>query len=80
MPDDISSPLLSLIKDQGLIDDLQFEEVSGEFKRSGKPVAQITPAPVERRQIQWGAMSDRIKLLPGWDDPVDLDRFLAGEI
>jgi len=41
MPEDISNPLLSLIKDQGLIDDLQYEEVLGEFKRSGKPVAQI---------------------------------------
>jgi type IV pilus assembly protein PilB len=41
MSDDISNPLLSLVKEQGLIDDLQFEEVAGEFKRSGKPVMQI---------------------------------------
>jgi type IV pilus assembly protein PilB len=41
MPEEISSPLLSLIKEQGLIDDLQYEEVAGEFKRSGKPVLQI---------------------------------------
>jgi type IV pilus assembly protein PilB len=41
MADDISNPLLSLIKERGLIDDLQFEEVQGEFKRSGKPVNQI---------------------------------------
>ena len=41
MADDISNPLLSLIKERGLIDDLQFEEVAGEFKRSGKPVSQI---------------------------------------
>lgn len=46
--------------------------------RHGKPVAQLTPAPPERRQIQWGAMRGRIKLPPGWDDPIDLDRFLAG--
>jgi len=25
-------------------------------------------------------MRDRIKLLPGWDDPIDLDRFFAGEL
>jgi len=25
-------------------------------------------------------MRDRIKLLPGWDDPIDLDRFVAGEL
>jgi type IV pilus assembly protein PilB len=41
MADDISNPLLALIKERGLIDDLQFEEVLGEFKRSGKPVNQI---------------------------------------
>src|SRR5579863_4466349 len=41
MSEDISNPLLSLIKEQGLVDDLQFEEVAGEFKRSGKPVIQI---------------------------------------
>jgi len=48
--------------------------------RHGRPVAQLTPAPRVRRPIQWGAMRDRIKLLPGWDDPVDPDRFLAGDL
>ena len=41
MADDITNPLLSLVKEQGLIDDLQYEEVLGEFKRTGKPVRQI---------------------------------------
>src|SRR5215471_6217470 len=41
MAEEISNPLLSLIKGQSLIDDLQYEEVLGEFKRSGKPVIQI---------------------------------------
>ncbi|HEV2392880.1 MAG TPA: GspE/PulE family protein [Verrucomicrobiae bacterium] len=41
MAEDISNPLLSLVKEQGLVDDLQFEEVVAEFKRSGKPVIQI---------------------------------------
>jgi len=48
--------------------------------RHGKPVAQLTPAPPERRQIQWGAMRGRIQLPQGWDDSIDLDRFLAGEL
>jgi prevent-host-death family protein len=48
--------------------------------RHGKPVAQIAPAPPDRRRILWGSMRDRIKLLPGWDDPVDVDRFLEGGI
>jgi len=25
-------------------------------------------------------MRDRIKFLPGWDDPIDVDRFLEGEL
>ncbi len=41
MAEEISNPLLALIKDQDMIDDLQYEEVSAEFKRSGKPMIQI---------------------------------------
>jgi hypothetical protein len=25
-------------------------------------------------------MKDRIQLLPGWDAPIDLDRFLQGDL
>jgi prevent-host-death family protein len=46
--------------------------------RHGKPVAQIAPPPRQRRKVQWGAMRDRIKLLPAWDESIDLDSFLAG--
>src|SRR3974390_2286821 len=41
MAEEIVNPLLSLIREQGLIDDLQFEEVSAEHKRSGSQVFQI---------------------------------------
>ena len=41
MAEEISNPLLSLIKEQGLVDDLQYEEVAAEFKRTGKSVYQI---------------------------------------
>jgi type IV pilus assembly protein PilB len=41
MSDEISSPLLSLIREQGMIDDLQFEDVVAEFKRNATPVIQI---------------------------------------
>jgi type IV pilus assembly protein PilB len=41
MAEETSSPLLSLIKSQSLIDDLQYEEVAAEFKRTGKAVIQI---------------------------------------
>ena len=32
------NPLLAVIREQSLIDDLQFEEVQAEFKRTGKPI------------------------------------------
>jgi type IV pilus assembly protein PilB len=41
MAEEILNPLLSLIKEQSLIDDLQFEEVVAEHKRAGTPVIQI---------------------------------------
>jgi hypothetical protein len=43
-------------------------------------VAQLTPPPPERRKVRFGGMKDRIKLLPGWDDPINLDRFLEGDL
>jgi type IV pilus assembly protein PilB len=41
MAEEISSPLLSLVREQGLIDDLQYEEVAAEIKRSGTPAIQL---------------------------------------
>ncbi len=41
MAEEIHNPLLALIRERTLIDDLQYEEVVAEFKRSGKPVIQI---------------------------------------
>ena len=41
MAEEVSSPLLSLVKELGLIDDLQYEEVASEFKRSATPVIQL---------------------------------------
>jgi type IV pilus assembly protein PilB len=41
MADDISNPLLALVREQGLVDDLQYEEVVAEIKRSGTSVFQI---------------------------------------
>jgi prevent-host-death family protein len=48
--------------------------------RNGKPVAQLVPPPPERRIVKFGTMRGKIHLKPGWDDPIDLDRFLAGEV
>ena len=41
MADEISDPLLALIREQNLIDDLQYEEVLAEHKRGGNSVFQI---------------------------------------
>src|SRR5215469_4470797 len=41
MPDEISDPLLALVKENGLVDDLQYEEVAAEFKRSNTPIIQL---------------------------------------
>lgn len=48
--------------------------------RHGKAVAQLKPAPAVRRTVQWGAMRGRIKLQPGWDEPIEIDNFLAGDL
>ena len=41
MAEELTHPLLALVKEQGLIDDLQYEEVTAEYKRSGKSPYQI---------------------------------------
>jgi type IV pilus assembly protein PilB len=41
MSEEISNPLLSLIKEQGLVDDLQYEDVIAEIKRSNASAIQV---------------------------------------
>ncbi|HTV38947.1 MAG TPA: ATPase, T2SS/T4P/T4SS family [Candidatus Sulfotelmatobacter sp.] len=41
MADEVSDPLLSLVKEKDLIDDLQYEEVAAEFKRGATPIIQL---------------------------------------
>src|SRR5437899_12909157 len=41
MSDIVSNPLLALVKERNLIDDLQLEEVLQEQARSGKTISQI---------------------------------------
>ena len=48
--------------------------------RHGRPVAQLGPPPAARRKPRLGGMKDRIRLLPGWDAPIDPDRFLEGDL
>ena len=48
--------------------------------RHGRPVARLAPPPPAHRKPRLGGMKGRIKFLPGWDDPIDEDRFLAGDL
>jgi prevent-host-death family protein len=48
--------------------------------RHGRPVAQIAPPPAERRKARLSGMKERVRLLAGWDAPVDPDRFLEGNL
>src|SRR6516162_491278 len=41
MAEDISDPLLNLLHGQGMLDDLQFEEVAAEMRRNGTPATQV---------------------------------------
>lgn len=41
MAETVSNPLLALVKEMGMIDDLQLEEVQDEVARSGKPMSQV---------------------------------------
>lgn len=47
--------------------------------RHGRPVAQLGPPPANKqRKVILGGMRDRIKLLPGWDEPIS-EQELRGE-
>lgn len=48
--------------------------------RHGKPVAQLAPAPHTSRVVKFGTLLGRFRLQPGWDDPISIDQFLAGEV
>src|SRR5215831_3313696 len=41
MAEDISDPLLNLLHGQGMLDDLQFEEVAAEMRRNGTHATQV---------------------------------------
>ena len=52
MADQISNPLLDLIKSQALLDDLQLEEVTQEHLRSGKPTGPPATKPVPTYRVK----------------------------
>ena len=48
--------------------------------RHGRPVAQIAPPPAERRAVRFDGMKGRIRLLPGWDDPITEEELFGEDI
>jgi antitoxin (DNA-binding transcriptional repressor) of toxin-antitoxin stability system len=47
--------------------------------RHGRPVAQLALPPREPRKARFDGMKDRIRLLPGWDDPITEEELLGKE-
>jgi prevent-host-death family protein len=47
--------------------------------RHGRPVAQLGPPPIEPRKVRFDGMRGRIRLLPGWDDPITEEELLGEE-
>jgi prevent-host-death family protein len=45
--------------------------------RHGRPVAQLGPAPKPARKARFDGMKGRIRLLPGWDDPITEEELLG---
>jgi prevent-host-death family protein len=45
--------------------------------RHGRPVAQLAPPLAERRKARFDGMKGRIRLLPGWDDPITEEELLG---
>ena len=41
MPETVSHPLLNIVRERGLVDDMQLEEVQAELNRTGRPVGEI---------------------------------------
>jgi prevent-host-death family protein len=48
--------------------------------RHGVPVAQLAPPPPAPGKARLGGMRGRIHLHPGWDEPIDPERFFKGDI
>ena len=63
MAKQISNPLLAIIKEQGLIDDIQHEEVVAEHKRAGTAIIQILQTPVETLSRMGQAGAERVALM-----------------
>jgi len=48
--------------------------------RHGRPVAQLGPPPVPAHEVRFDGMKGRIRLLPGWDDPITEEELLGEDV
>ena len=48
--------------------------------RHGRPVAQLGPPSAKKRKVILGGMRDRIRLLPGWDEPITEEELLGEKL
>jgi prevent-host-death family protein len=48
--------------------------------RHGRPVAQLGPVPAPVRKARFDGMKGRIRLLPGWDDPITEEELLGEDV
>ena len=77
LPDSLFQKSESLAASRGAtVEQFIVEAVAKEVQGD---LASRTAGP-ERRKVRFDGMRDRIELLPGWDDPIDLDRFLMGDL
>ena len=74
-----SDPLLALIKERGLIDDLQYEEVVQEQGRTAKPISQILAdfglVDIDTQlQVMAESLGTEVVTLDGMEFPPELKR------
>ena len=48
--------------------------------RHGRPVAQIALPPKPAHKVRFDGMKGRIRLLPGWDDPITEEELLGEDV
>jgi len=78
----ISNMEVSMGEAKNRLTELVRKMESGEqvvITRHGRVVAQLAPPPPEHRKPRLGGMKGRIRLMPGWDDPITEEELLGEE-
>jgi type IV pilus assembly protein PilB len=85
MSDEISDPLLMLLHGQEMLDDLQFEEVGAEVKRSGNPSSQVLQdfgifKQDDLLQVIAGALGSEVVVLKDREIPADVLKLIPAKV